>query len=377
MKKIFLILLALSLCSCTRAPIDISSSHSEEKTEILLACPEEYSEIESLTKAFEKENPEIKISIIKIDSDDDFAYAIKALFSGTHTPTLVFTEARYLNELSDNLLDLSDELWTSNAIPNSLFEFNREGEILAMPAEIEGIGFVYNRKVIETAGINPENINSVERLAQTAEYLSKKLPELKEKHENLKAVFSAPDEQTERYLVNAVVSQHCSSPLEEIDPSLSDGFKALLDLQYQYGEKTPEEHSIITLKSHKSSCGSWEDFDILPIPVLGASQDSIILNVPTCWALNKAATKSEQTAAKEFLLWIYTSETGSRIISEKLGWLSPFDNTPKIPDTPVSKTVRQYALSAKTMPYVLNGIDEEAYDKIRSKLNAPQETPTQ
>ena len=159
MKKLFCIILALSLCGCTQPETQTSSTSSSTQTEIRLVCSEDTDKIEKLTKAFEGENPEIKITVITTDRDDDFALATKALLSGQHTPTLILSRAEHLNDLADCFADLSNEGLANNALPNTLSEINREGKMIAMPAEIEGIGFVYDKDVFETANINPENIN--------------------------------------------------------------------------------------------------------------------------------------------------------------------------------------------------------------------------
>ena len=383
MRKLVAMLLVLVLCGCTQDPRQNTSSVTPKQTELRLACSENIEGIDKIIAAFEKENPEVTVTVVKTDKNDDFSLAAKALLSGELYPSLILTDAENLNELSQYFADLSAESWINTAVANSLNEVIREGEIIAIPAEIEGIGFVYNKRIFERAGINPENINSVERLAGTAEYLSQRIIELKSEFVNLSSVFETPDEKTKNYLLNTVVAQECasSSELKEADLKMTfaDAYKTLLDLQEKYSRKnsnSPEENitsgrCVITLQSHKFIEGSKEaaqDLGILPISVLGASQDSIILNVPSFWAVNKNASKEEQTAAKQFLLWLYNSETGINLSTKELGWLSPFYNNPKPSPYPLTKAVMTYAINGKTMPYVLNGIGEEAYLKITEEI---------
>ena len=385
MRKLFALLFLFTLCGCVQTPTENTSSSSTKQTEIRLVCAQNSEELEKVITTFEKENPEITVSVVKTDKSDNFPLAAKALLSGERYPSLILTDAEHLNELSQYFADLSAESWINTAVANSLNEVIRQGEIIAIPAEIEGIGFVYNKAIFERAGINPENINSVERLLSTAEYLSQKIHELKTDFENLSSVFEAPDERTKNYLVNIVVSQECpsSSALSETDLEMTfaESYKTLLDLQRSYSEKnsnTPEqnmteERCIITLQSHKFADGSAErsqNLGMLPISVLGASQDSIILNVPSFWAVNKNATKEERTAAKKLLCWLYSSETGTELLAKELGWLSPFDRNAKIPNNPLAEAVKTCAVSGKTMPYVLNGIGEEAYQKMTEKIDA-------
>ena len=383
MRKLVATLLIFALCGCTQTPPENTSSTPTEQTEIRLVCSQNTEAIEKVITAFEKENPEIDITIVKIDKNDSFALAAKALLSGELCPSLILTDAENLDGLSQYFADLSAESWINTAVANSLNEVIREGEIIAIPAEIEGIGFVYNKRIFERAGINPENINSVARLVGTAEYLSQRIQKLRDEFANLTAVFDAPDEKTKRYLLNTVVAQECasSSELKEADLKMTfaESYKTLLDLQEKYSRKnsnSPKENitsgrCVITLQSHKFIEGSKEaaqDLGILPISVLGASQDSIILNVPSFWAVNKNASKEEQTAAKQFLLWFYNSETGINLSTKELGWLSPFYNNPKPSPTPLAEAVMTYAANGKTMPYVLGGIGEEAYLKITEEI---------
>ncbi len=388
MRKFFAVMLLFALCGCTQNPTQNTSSSSPKQTEIRLVCAQNSKELEKIITAFEKENPEIDITIIEIDKNDDFSLAAKALLSGERYPSLILTDAEHLNELSQYFADLSAESWINTAVANSLNEVIRQGEIIAVPGEIEGIGFVYNKTVFERAGINPENINSVERLLSTAEYLSQRIPKLKTDFKNLSSVFEAPNEKTKNYLVNIVVSQECTSSTAlsetDLEMTFAESYKTLLELLQSYSQKnsnTPEqnmaeERCIITLQSHKFADGSAErsqNLGMLPISVSGASQDSIILNVPSFWAVNKTASKEEQIAAKKFLFWLYNSETGINLSTKELGWLSPFaDNLQTLPN-PLAEATMTYAISGKTMPYVLNGIGEEYCLKMAEILDESPE----
>ena len=385
MRKFLAMVLVVVLCGCTQNTTPNPSSRLTEQTEIRLVCTQNSEQLEKVITAFEKENPEIAVTVVEIDESDNFALAAKALFSGNNYPALVLTEAEYLNGLSQHLADLSAETWINTAVPNSLNEVVGQNGIIAVPAEIEGIGFVYNKVVFERAGINPENVNSLDRLISTAEYLSEKIPELRDEFENLTAVFEAPDEKTGEYLLNIVVSQECASSVElvktDIEMTFAESYRILFDLQQYYSRKTSnsteqnmeEVRYIITLQSHKITDGSAElsqDLGVLPVSVLGASQDSIILNVPSFWAINKNATRQEQTAAKKLLFWLYNSETGTKLLAEELRWLSPFNNSVKIPDNPLAEKIKIYAVSGKTMPHVLSGVGEEKRRQIKDQLDA-------
>jgi len=120
---------------------------------------------------------------------------------------------------------------------------------------------------------------------------------------------------------------------------------------------------IIALKSHKSI--EEGKYGILPVSVIGASQDSIVLRVPDFWVINKSAEKSQIKAAKKFLSWLYTSEEGQALVADELEALSPFDSAEKLPESPLAEAVIKFAISGKTMPYILDGIDDETCIKLK------------
>lgn len=377
MKKIIaVIILAILLCGCTPTPTESSNTTSTEQIEIRLLVPDDDNFAE-IIKEYRKQNPNTTVNVIETDENDNFVLSAKALLSGKNAPTIILTQAKHLTEFEEYAEDLSGEPWVNNAFPNTLGEVSREGKITAMPAEIEGIGFVYNKEIFEYAKINPENINSFDRLAETVEYLAGRIDALKKEFPNLVAVFESPDEETDRYLLNTALSQEFHSSRELLENTaeinFAESYTALLELQQKYGKSADidDGETIIALKNHKFiDEDTAEKFDLLPVPVIDASQDSIIVRVPNFWIVNKNSDKKEITAAKKFLSWMYTSKECQSITANELEFLSPLDSTEKLPKNPLSKSVRKFAISGKTMPYVLDGIDEEKYANLKTEIES-------
>ena len=62
----------------------------------------------------------------------------------------------------------------------------------------------------------------------------------------------------------------------------------------------------------------------LPMPIIGAKEDSIPVGIPMYWTVNKTKDEKTQKAAKDFLNWIYTSEKGKDYVINKFGFIPPF-----------------------------------------------------
>ena len=67
------------------------------------------------------------------------------------------------------------------------------------------------------------------------------------------------------------------------------------------------------------------DFDmgIAPLPIEG--NKSIAVGVPSVWCVNTDASDSDKQLAKDFLNWLYTSETGADYLTNKFGFIPVVD----------------------------------------------------
>lgn len=71
----------------------------------------------------------------------------------------------HLNFISEDIISLNEEKWLENiAISLSDNAKNEQGELIAFPFALEGIGFIYNEKVLSQAGVDPQSITSLSSL---------------------------------------------------------------------------------------------------------------------------------------------------------------------------------------------------------------------
>lgn len=88
-----------------------------------------------------------------------------------------------------------------------------------------------------------------------------------------------------------------------------------------------------------------ENIRFLPIytGVSGEEEQGLCIGTENYLAINKKASQEEQKMAADFLLWLYTSETGKAFVTEKLGFVAPFDTfKDEKPKDPLSREMIQY-----------------------------------
>jgi raffinose/stachyose/melibiose transport system substrate-binding protein len=131
-------------------------------------------------------------------------------------------------------------------------------------------------------------------------------------------------------------------------------------LEVNYDTETGD---FATSKSASIHQGNWcygmfTDYDVtfemgmMPLPISG--NDKIAASVPTCWYVNSQATQGEIQAGKDFINWLYTSETGEKYLMEEFGFIPVLSSmeSPKL--DPLSKSVSEYAAAGKTISWPMS-----------------------
>ncbi len=329
MKKVLIFLLALTLVSCTQTPQPASSVPDTTKTLEILTFSKT-PELETTAKAF------LPTAQIKTQTADYFDY-LKISLEGENPPTLFALENQtQIQELKDKIEELSGEPWVNNACPNTLTDASVEGRVYAMPANIKGIGFVYNSEILKKSGINPENLNSLKRLYDAVKILSERIKkgDFKDDFPRLKNVFACEDDD--------LIPEPLKEIIDEFDTD--GGIEALSN-----------ENAIIMLADtdiyYNVNPQTADKLRLLPITIDGEIEFKALLKTTHYWAINKNATDDEKKTAKEFLSWLYTKEGREHLTSLK--YINPIANLdnidPELP--PLLDDFKIYADTAQTTPF--------------------------
>ncbi len=129
---------------------------------ILNSKPEIADALETALSEFEKENEDIRIKTVKYSQSSSYTNKLEAMASADNAPTLTIVDAAHISAFSDICLNLSTEKWVndiSEGISNIVK--NDKGEIIAFPFSTEGAGFIYNKKVIDEAGIDQQKVQDL------------------------------------------------------------------------------------------------------------------------------------------------------------------------------------------------------------------------
>lgn len=350
-------------------------------------------ELEEAAKAYEAEHPNVKINIQTVGGGDDYGAALRAKFQSGQEPDIYNVGGpQDVKDWMSKLEDLSDQPWVDLALPGILSGVTVDGKIYALPFNIEGYGFVYNKAIFKDAGIDASKIVDYASLEEAVKTLDAKIKsgELKDKYPLLEAVFEYAAKETwvtGLHTSNAALSQEFDSSIDafnskKVDFKYADALKAIIDLQANYSPNadskaklnavdyaTQVDEGIAIERVAIIQQGNWiyggvknideevaNNLDILPMPIKGAKEDSIPVGVPMHWAINKNSPEADKAAAKDFLNWLYTSKKGKDFIVNKFYFIPPlkgFENFE--PKDALGKAVKRYAEEGRTMPWVFMG----------------------
>ena len=76
----------------------------------------------------------------------------------------------------------------------------------------------------------------------------------------------------------------------------------------------------------------------------GEEKQGLAIGTENFYAINSQASKEEQKAAADFIWWLYSSEEGKKQVTEKLGFIAPFDTFAEneAPDDPLAREVARW-----------------------------------
>ncbi len=350
-------------------------------------------ELENAAADYMAAHPNVKVNIQTVGGGDDYGAALKAKFQSGSEPDIYNVGGpQDIEDWMGKLEDLSGEPWVDLALEGILSGATVDDKVYALPFNIEGYGFVYNKAIFADAGIDAMAIKDFASLEEAVKMLDKKIKagELEDKYPLLEAVFDYPAKETwvtGLHASNAAISQELTSSLDSFaaktfEFKYNEAYKALIDIQSDYSPSsmkkgnlnavdyaTQVDEGIAIERVAIIQQGNWvyggvnaidetvaSNLGFLPFPVKGVKEDSIPVGVPMHWAVNSNSSDSDKAAAKDFLNWLYTSDAGKDYVVNKFFFIPPLKGYEGFePKDPLGQDITRFANEGRTMPWVFMG----------------------
>ncbi|MFC7062365.1 ABC transporter substrate-binding protein [Halobacillus seohaensis] len=379
---------SIALTGCSFSDDEASGSSDSESSgdnvtvDVFQQKVEFRDQFEELVAIYEEENPGVNINVQTVGGGNDYEGALKSNFSSGDEPDIFNADGpTAVTEYEDYLADVSGTKAADAALDGTLSGVKRDGEILGLPFNQEGYGLLYNKKVFEDAGIDADSIKTHEDLEKAVETLDSQKEDL-----GIEAPFAlAAKEQwvIGSHLANTFLAEEFNHDVmeayeaESVEFTMGDQMKRFLDLQNEYSVKPTlsldysqqvEEHfslgNVAMIQQGNWVYNTIEAMDpefaennvgILPIPVEGY-EGSLPVGVPNYWVVNKESEDEVVEASKNFLDWMYTSESGKKFVTDEFKFVPAYEGYEdlEIAD-PISQEIYNYASNGDTIGWVFLG----------------------
>ncbi len=295
---------------------------------------------------------------------DEYYTNLKTSLSSESGPS-VFTlnSDAEITEVKDYLADLSGVPYVANMTDGVLAK--RDGKVVGTAMTAEGFGLVYNKDLVNAA-----DLTGTDALVKMIETNGKNLTTLglsKESYFLAGHMFNFP------FALQADPVAFCQKVFSG-EVKLADVpefqqyaqiLSAIRSFQNNPIEATYDTNcgDFATGKTAMVHQGNWAygvigefaptfEMGMTGLPVNGNKK--ICVGVPSVWCVNADAPEEEQQLAKDFLNWLYTSETGVDYMMNKFGFLPVVTGMKNDNLDPLGQAVAEAIAAGDTLPWTFN-----------------------
>jgi raffinose/stachyose/melibiose transport system substrate-binding protein len=324
---------------------------------------------------YEKETG-VKVNVKSCGGGCDYAAQVKAEFqSGKEPDIFVVGGPGELEVWKNKVDDLSNEKWVAQVNPDLLLKL--DGKTVGFPVAIEGYGLIYNKSILDKAGVKPEDIKSYSTLEAAFKTIDSKKKDLgldevvsfttKETWvtglHNLNILFAARDNAAQ-YTKDVFAGK---ASIKD-DPTAKD-YAQMLKLLVDYSDKANLEsidydHQVAAFATGKAAFlhqGNWVypnlkdlkvtfDMGIVPLAINDSKYSNAIpVGVPSYYVVNKDSKVSKES--KAFLEYMAMTERGHKYMIQEAFMVPAFKNVTLQPTDPLAKAIMKYNAEGRTISW--------------------------
>lgn len=341
--------------------------------------------LQQLAKKYEQEKG-VKVEITSVGGGADYGASLKAEFAkGTEPDVFMIQGAGDYEIWKHKIDDLSSEAWVKNAVKGTLDTVTFDGKVYGMPAATEGYGLIYNKEILDKAGIDAKSIDTFDKLKAAFEKLDSKKAELgidnvvsyttKETWVTGNHTFNIPFATQEN--PKQFVKDYVAKKADIVNNKQFNDWMNLVELLCKYGggkaldtiDYSKQVGNFALGKTAFLHQGNWVagdlknldakfDMGFAPLAINNDTKvsGSIPVGVPMYWVANKDSKVNKE--AKEFLDWMVSSPTGQEALVKDMNMIPAFTNFKTESDNALNKSISEYNKAGKTLPWAFTNFPD-------------------
>lgn len=297
---------------------------------------------------------------------DDYMQQLKTKMANNQGPTVFSLLPGSESETMENYLEDLSGLSFIGSIAEGMADTNSEGKVVGIPYTMEGFGMVYNKDLINADDIRDYD-SFVKMLEEQKANGVNGFGLSQESYFLIGHILNTPFALQEDPIgfiekLNAGEVKMADTPEFQ---EFAKFYEAIREYSYNPMEENYDKEcgDLATGKTAAIHQGNWcysmfADYDIdfelgvAALPLCG--NDKLAVSVPAAWYINSQAGDAEKQAGKDFLEWLYTSETGTKYLMDEFGFLPVVEGMESENLDPLSAQVAKFAADGKTISWPMN-----------------------
>ncbi|MCR5188149.1 MAG: ABC transporter substrate-binding protein [Treponema sp.] len=363
MKKII-----LGTCFMLAAVTSMFAAKKKGTVRYLNFKPEVAAVYQELAEAYEKETG-VKV-IVETAANNSYESTLTSKMATKQAPTLFqINGPRGYANWKNYCADLSKTELYKHLSDKSL-AITSGGKVYGIPYVVEGYGIIYNAAITDKYFALPNKATKYKSMDEVKNFAAlKEVCDDMQKNATalgIKGVFASTslkageDWRWQTHLANLPVYYEfknnkidlASDATKKINFQFDKEFKNIFDLYLTDSVIPAKNVGIKTVDNSMAEfaleeCamvqnGNWawgqisgvsgnkvksENVKYLPIytGVAGEEAQGLCIGTENFYCINKKASKADQQATADFIYWLYSSATGKKYVTNKLGFIAPFD----------------------------------------------------
>lgn len=402
MKRLVAKLLVAATLVGTLSGCGSNENHDVVSISIYNTKPEIQTVLEEASEVFEDSHPNINVKILRYSRYQEVKEKLASRRSTHNMPTIMIVDSLHIQEIKDEFLNLENESWMEQlGVEMGKTARNSQGELIAFPFAVEGMGLIYNKKVMDECGIDPSTIHTRSALEDAFK---------KVESSGRKGVVITNDDWslanhffTTAYAVKSSDNEQKVAFIEDlkagkVDLTQDQTINGLLDTfdimkNYNLYKEAPlsnsNERSAGALGSGEVGfwyMGNWALQDILkndtnkgeygfiPVPISDNAQDygnNEITAAIKYLVIDKTfASEEQQAAAKEFLNWLVYDEAGNNFMINEAELILGAVGNEVVYNNCLSNSIQEYQENGQVIEQMMAYLPQETIVEVGDLLRA-------
>ncbi|MFT3985624.1 MAG: ABC transporter substrate-binding protein [Lachnospiraceae bacterium] len=296
---------------------------------------------------------------------DDYFQQLKTKLANNQGPTVFsMVPGAESQQMAAYLADLSDMEIVSATAPGMANVI--DGKTVGIPYTVEGFGMVYNKALIPEGSVTDYD-SFVKMLEEQKASGINGFGLSQESYFLIGHILNTPfalQADPQAFVQQVVSGEVKLSEVPEFQ-EFAKFYEAVRDnsynpLEVNYDKECGDFATGKTAAIHQGnwSAGMFTDYDVtfdmgmMALPIGG--NDKLAVSVPAAWYVNSQAPEGEIQAGKDFINWLYTSDTGKNYLMNEFGFIPVVEDMSNENLDSLSQEVARFTEEGKTISWPMS-----------------------